>query len=31
VLRVLNFEKNSDYGFVSLAAEWENLRIKKPV
>jgi len=27
VLRVLIFEKNSNYGFDSLAAEWESLRI----
>ena len=29
MLRVLIFEKNSDYGFDILAAEWESLTIKK--
>jgi hypothetical protein len=29
VLWVLSFEKNSDYGFDSLASEWESLTIKK--
>jgi hypothetical protein len=31
VLRVFIFEKNSDYGFDSLASELESLTIKKPV